>query len=433
MAKSKTHSDLVVAGEENAGARTVLGTATMAIHAGQHADPQTGAVVTPIYQCSTFAFQDADHGAALFAGRDQGYIYTRIGNPTVAALEENVAALEGGAGALVTASGMAAIGVTYLSLLSQGDHVVAGDALYGPSRILLEQHLSRLGIESTFVDTSDLDQVRQAIRSDTRMVYIETPANPTICLTDIAACARLAHSQDALLVVDNTFMSPVLQRPLELGADIVLHSMTKFLNGHADVVAGVVATRTPELLAHIRPLHVTLGAVMDPHQAWLVLRGIKTLPMRVRTAQANAQRLAAFLEEHPAVAWVRYPGLESHPQHELAKRQMEGPGALMSLELAGGLDAGMQLMNHVHVATLAVSLGGVETLVQHPASMTHAGLSADSRAAAGISDGLVRISVGCEDYADLEADFSQALAECSPRNTSGNSPEGNIQRKEIGL
>ena len=389
------------------------GIRTTAIHAGQHTDPVTGAVVTPIYQCSTFAFRDADHGADLFAGRADGYIYTRLANPTIDALQENVAALERGSGGLATSSGMAAMTITCMALLDAGAHVVSGNALYGPSRLLLENQFSRFGIQSTFVNTSDLEEVRQAMRPNTRMVYVETPANPTIKLTDIAGCARIAHEQDALLVVDNTFMSPVLQRPLEHGADVVLHSMTKFLNGHADVVAGMIVTNTDELLKRIRPVHVTMGAVQDPHQAYLVLRGIKTLPLRIMAAQRNASRLAEFLEHHPGVSWVRYPGLASHPQLDLVRKQMDGPGALMAMELAGGLEAGKRLMDSVNVATLAVSLGGIETLVQHPASMTHSGMPRQDRIAAEITDGLVRISVGCEDYDDLKNDFAQALGKAA--------------------
>ena len=386
-----------------------MGLATKAIHAGQHTDPGTGAIVTPIYQTSTFAFRNAQHGADLFGGRESGYIYTRIGNPTTEALEENVAALEGGAGGLATSSGMAAVFVTYMALLSSGDHVVCGEALYGPSRIMLETHLARFGVLSTFVDTSDLDAIAAAMQPNTRIVYVETPANPTIKITDLAGAAEIAHRHKALLVVDNTFMSPILQRPLEFGADVVVHSMTKFINGHADVVAGMIVTATAELRAKIRPVHTCFGATQDPHQAFLVLRGIKTLPMRVRAGQANSMRLAKRLEGHPNVAWVRYPGLESHPQFDLAGRQMDGPGSLMAFEVTGGYEAGKHMMDNVKVATLAVSLGGIETLIQHPASMTHAGLTQAARTESGISDGLVRLSVGCEDYEDLEPDIIQAL------------------------
>lgn len=391
---------------------TNQGQSTKAIHAGQHPDPLTGAVVPPIYQSSTFAFRDADHGAALFKGTEKGYIYTRIGNPTIDALQENVATLEGGAGGLATSSGLGAIFTVYIGLLSAGDHVLASEAQYGPSRLMLENHFSRFGVESTFIDTADLELARKSMKPNTKIIYVETPANPTINITDLKGMADLAHEFGALLVVDNTFMSPILQRPIELGADVVVHSMTKFINGHADVVAGMIVTATEELYKKLKPIHSTFGATMDPHQAYLVLRGIKTLPLRMKASQENAMKLARFLENHPAVAEVRYPGLESHPQYELAKRQMDGPGALMSFELKGGFDAGKHLMNSVKIATLAVSLGGIETLIQHPASMTHAGLSPEVRRASGISDGMVRYSVGCEDYEDLEADLAQGLEGC---------------------
>jgi methionine-gamma-lyase len=384
-------------------------TVTQAIHAGQYPDPATGAVAPPIFQTSTFAFDSCAQGAARFAGTEPGYIYTRMGNPTVARLEEAVTTLEGGAGGLATGSGMAALCTIVFAMLNQGEHVVGTSSVYGPSRVVIERDFSRFGVESTFVETSDLDQVRQAIRPTTRMIFVETPANPTIQLTDIAAVAELAHAAGAVMVVDNTFASPILQRPLGLGADIVMHSMTKFINGHTDVVGGMIVPGTPELLDRVRPVHYYLGACVDPHQAWLALRGFKTLGLRVLAAQENARRLAEHLEAHPKVEWVRYPGLESHPQHALAQRQMDGPGSLISFEVKGGIDAGAQLLNSVELMTLAVSLGGVETLIQHPSSMTHAAMAREQRLAAGITDGLVRMSVGCEDADDLIADIDQAL------------------------
>lgn len=387
-----------------------LGRSTQTIHAGQYPDPATLSVAPPIIQTSTFAFSDCDHGAELFAGGDDGWIYTRMGNPTIARLEEAVATLEGGAGALATSSGMAALNSILFAFLGTGAHVVGTSSVYGPSRVVIERDWSRFGVGSTFVDTSDPDEVRDALTPETRLVIVETPANPTIVLTDIAAVAEITHDHGALLVVDNTFASPALQRPLSLGADIVFHSMTKFINGHTDVVAGMVVAGTDELRARIRPSYMYLGATMDPHQAWLVLRGLKTLSMRVRTSQDNAQRVAAALEAHPKVEWVRYPGLASHPQHELAQRQMDGPGALISFEVAGGIEGGKRLLDNVRLMTLAVSLGGIETLIQHPSSMTHATMSRDNRLAAGITDGLVRLSVGCEDPDDLLDDLEQALA-----------------------
>jgi methionine-gamma-lyase len=384
------------------------GPMTRIIHAGQHVDPATGAVSTPIYQSSTFAFRDADHGAACFRG-EPGYKYTRLGNPTIEALEKNIATLEGGCGGLAAATGMAAVNMVYLAFLGQGTHVAATESLYGPSRMVLENEYPRFGVESTFIDTTNLDNLAKAVRPDTKLVYVETPANPTLKLADLKACAEIAHGVGALLVVDNTFASPHLQNPLALGADIVLHSMTKFINGHTDVVAGMVVAKDPEVYARLHKVHTNFGGTMDPHQAWLVLRGVKSLGLRMDRAQENAVKLAHWLEKHPKVAWVAYPGLESHPQYELGRRQMRGPGAVMSFGVKGGLEAGKTVINNVEVATLAVSLGGIETLIEHPASMTHAGIPEHERLAAGISDDLVRIAVGCEDYADLEADLARVL------------------------
>ena len=384
------------------------GMMTRIIHAGQHVDPQTGAVATPIYQTSTFAFRDADHGAACFGG-EPGYKYTRLGNPTTEALENNIAQLEGGCGGLGAASGMAAVNMVYLTLLGQGAHAVATESLYGPSRMILETEYPRFGVESTFVDTSDPENLAAAMRDETKLVYLETPANPTLKLADIAACAEIAHAKGALLTVDNTFASPYLQNPLELGADIVLHSMTKFINGHTDVVAGMVVAKDPDMLARLAKVHYNIGGTMDPHQAWLVLRGVKSLGLRMDRAQENAMKLAAFLENHPKVDWIRYPGLESHPQYALARKQMRGGGAVFSFGVKGGLEAGKTVINNVEVPTLAVSLGGIESLIEHPACMTPAGLPQAERLKADITDDLVRIAVGCESYEDLEADLVRVL------------------------
>lgn len=381
---------------------------TRLIHAGMPED-EHGSVVPPIYQTSTFAFKSAEHGARCFSGESDGYIYTRIGNPTVRAFEDCVAALEGGAGAIATSSGMAAATTGFLALLRSGDHVVSTDSVYGPSRVLLEKHLTRFGIASTFVDTSDIGAVRAVLRPQTRMVYVESPSNPMMQITDLGAVATLAHLSHALLVVDSTFASPYLQRPLELGADVVLHSVTKFINGHADMVGGVLAARDEVTLDSLRRTMTLTGCCMDPHQAFLAHRGLKTLALRIERAQASAAEIARWLEGRPEVAWVRYLGLASHPQHELARRQMSGFGTMISFELRGGIEAGRRLMDRVKLATLAVSLGGVETLVEHPASMTHACVPEAERRAAGISDGLVRYSVGIEDTRDLIADLDQAL------------------------
>jgi len=384
------------------------GMMTRIIHAGQHVDPQTGAVATPIYQTSTFAFRDADHGAACFAG-EPGYKYTRLGNPTIEALEDNIAELEHGCGGLAAASGMAAVNMVYLTFLGQGVHIVGTESLYGPSRTILENEYPRFGVESTFVDSSDPANVAAAMQPNTRLVYIETPANPNLKLTDIAACAEIAHDHGALLVADNTFASPYLQNPLDLGADVVLHSVTKFINGHTDVVGGIVVAKDPEVHARLKKVHYNMGGTMDPHQAWLVLRGVKSLGLRMDRAQENALKLAAYLERHDKVAWVAFPGLESHPQHALMKKQMRGPGAVFSFGVKGGYEAGKTVINNVEVATLAVSLGGIESLIEHPASMTHAGMTSEARAAVGIPDDLVRVAVGCETYEDLEADLARVL------------------------
>ena len=381
---------------------------TRLVHAGFHGDP-TGAVTVPIYQTSTFAFRSAEHGAALFGGADDGYIYTRLANPTIRALEDAVGELENGRRGIATSSGMGAVSILYMTLLGQGAHLVSTASVYGPSRLLVEKHLSRFGVEATFVDTTDVANVRKAMRPNTRLVYIETPSNPAMQVTDVRAVAEVAHAHGCPLAVDNTFASPYLQKPLDLGADISLHSVTKFINGHADIVGGIVVAKTEELEKRLRPMMIALGCNMDPHQAYLVYRGLKTLGLRIERAQQGALEIARWLEARPEVEWVRYIGLPSHPQHDLAKRQMSGFGTMISFELKGGVEAGRAVMDHVKLATLAVSLGGVETLVEHPASMTHAGMSREARLEAGISDGLVRYSTGIEDVEDLIADLEQAF------------------------
>lgn len=386
-----------------------LGINSRMIHAGEFDNP-LGSATVPIYQSSTFIFENADHGARCFSGEDDGYIYTRIGNPTIHALETLVADLEGGAEGIATSSGMAAVNTLYMALLSKGDHMISSAAVYGPSRVVMEQHWSRFGVESTYVNTSDVEAIKAAFKPNTRMLYIETPANPTMEITDLKACAALAHEHGALLVVDNTFSSPYLQRPLELGADAVFHSMTKFLNGHADIVAGMIVAKDKALGKKLRSMMVTMGCNMDPHQAFMVIRGVKTLGIRIERAQQSAMKIAQFLEAHPKVEWVKYPGLESHPQHQLAKEQMFGFGTMISFGLKGGFEAGKILMNSVELAILAVSLGGVETLIQHPASMTHSKMNPEDRLKAGITEGLVRYSVGIEDIDDLIEDLEQGLA-----------------------
>jgi methionine-gamma-lyase len=385
-----------------------LGFSSKLVHGGGFKD-KFGSVNVPIYQTSTFQFKSAEEGAKCFLGESDGYIYTRLGNPTINALEKIIAELEKGYGAIGTSSGMGAINTVYMALLSSGDHIVSSDAVYGPSRMVLEEHYSRFGVESTFVNTSNPDNIIKAIKSNTKVIYIETPANPTIEITDIKACSDIAKQYGITLVVDNTFSSPYLQRPIELGADVVVHSLTKFINGHADVVGGIIIAKDEKLFKKLAVMMKTLGCNMDPNQAFLVIRGLKTLAIRMDKAQENAMKIAVYLENHPKVEWVRYPGLNSHPQHYLAKKQMDGFGALISFGLKGGFCAGKKLMNNVKVAVLAVSLGGVETLIEHPASMTHSKVPAKDKIKAGITDGLVRYSAGIENAEDLIADLEQAL------------------------
>ena len=389
---------------------TGKGINTRVTHAGENPDSVHGSVGVPIYQTSTFKFRDADHGARCFNGEEKGYIYTRIGNPTVNTFEEAVTELEQGFGGIATATGMAAVTAIYMTYLGAGSHMVGTDAVYGSSRMVMENDFSRFGVEYSFVDTANLDEVRKAMRPNTKLLYIETPANPTIKLTDIAACAQIAHEHGAVLVVDNTFMSPVLQNPLKLGADVVLHSTTKYINGHTDVVGGVLIAKNEAEFARIKAVINNTGGTMDPHQSWLVLRGMRTLSLRVKRGEENAQKLAEYLEAHSKIEWVRYPGLPSHPQHDLAKRQMKGFGSMISFEVRGGVESGKTVLSNVKIPQLAVSLGGYESLIQHPASMTHHNIPEAERVEAGITDGLMRFAVGTEDLADLQADIEQALA-----------------------
>jgi methionine-gamma-lyase len=378
------------------------------VHAG-HFDDEYGSAMVPIYQTSTFRFRDADQGAACFAGKDKGYIYTRIANPTIKALEDNISQLERGYGGIATSSGMAAATTLYIALLGQNQHIISTDAIYGPARGVIENHFSRFGVHYSYIDTSEPENIIKAIRKDSKVLYIETPANPTMNLTDLRKCSEIAREYGLILVVDNTFCSPYLQNPLSFGADIVFHSVTKFINGHADIVGGIIVTKTEELYKKIRPVMVSMGCCMDPHQAYMVLRGVKTLSIRIERAQQNAMEIARFLLNHTKIAWVKYPGLDSHPQYELAKKQMRGFGSMLSFGLKGGFEAGKKLMNSVKLSTLAVSLGGVETLIQHPASMTHASIPQNEKLKAGITDDLVRYSVGIENINDIITDLQQAL------------------------
>lgn len=388
---------------------------TKLVHSGEIVD-EFGSAVTPIYQTSTFAFPNVETGADRFKGKDNGHIYTRLSNPTIQALEDKIADLENGLGAVALASGMAAITTAYVSFLKQGDHMISSNSVYGPSRAVMESIFADFGVESTYVDTSKLENIIDAIKPNTKLLYLETPANPTMSLTDLQEAAKLAKLNNLISVVDNTFCSPYLQKPLDLGIDVVLHSLTKFINGHADIVGGCLVAKDENILKKMRMTMVMMGGNMDPHQAFLTSRGVKTLSLRMDKAQDNAMKIATWLEQHAQVTWVNYPGLASFKQKDLAVKQMAGFGAMMSFGVKGGIDAGITMMNNVKLALLAVSLGGVETLIQHPASMTHAGISKEARAEAHISDDMVRFSVGIENVEDIIEYLDQALAEVAKLN-----------------
>jgi cystathionine beta-lyase/cystathionine gamma-synthase len=377
-----------------------MGFSTDAIHIGQEPDPATGAIIVPIYQTSTYVQEKL--------GKHKGYEYSRTANPTRVALERNLARLEGGQFGFAFASGMAAIN-TVLMLFKSGDHVVAGRNLYGGTFRLFERVLKDFDFHFTYVDTRRAESIEQAIRENTRLLFLETPTNPIMEITDIAAASELAHRHGLLVAVDNTFMSPYLQRPIELGADIVIHSTTKYLNGHSDGVGGAVVMSDQALADRLKFLQNAAGAVLGPMDSWLILRGVKTLAVRMRQHSQNGMAVAKFLDGHPKVNLVHYPGLPSHPQYELGRKQMSGPGGMLSFE-TGSLEKAKTVLNAVRLCSLAESLGGVETLISHPATMTHASVPPEERQQLGITDGLVRISVGIEDVEDLIADLDQALA-----------------------
>ena len=383
--------------------------ATICVHGSGGADPTTGAVAAPIYQSSTFAFHTAQEGAQIFAGEREGYVYTRLGNPTQSALEREMAFLEGGEAALAFASGMAAISTAVLAIVSPGESVVSSRTLYGGTHKLFKELFARLGLEILDVEGTEVANFERAVRSDTKLIYIETPSNPTLSLVDIAAAAEIAHAHGALLMVDNTFATPYYQSPIALGADIVMHSATKYIGGHGDTIGGIIVGRK-ELLDFIRKEVLRdLGGCISPFNAWLLLRGLKTLPLRMERHMFNAMRVAKYLSFHPKVARVWYPGLSTHPQHELACKQMSGFGGMVAFELKGGRCAGERMMNSAKLMTLAVSLGDVDTLIEHPATMTHATYSAEELAKIGISEGMVRLSVGIEDISDLIDELSESL------------------------
>jgi len=372
---------------------------TICLHAGQEPDPTTGAIITPIYQTSTYVQEEL--------GRHKGYEYGRTQNPTRLALERNLAAIERGKAGFAFASGMAAIGAI-ATMLKAGDHVVVSDNTYGGTFRLFDKVLTRYDLTFTYVDTSRLDDVERAMTAATRMLFVETPTNPVMRITDLRAAADLAHHHNARLVVDNTFASPYIQRPIEFGADLVTHSTTKYLNGHSDSIGGIVIAVREDDIDWLRFVQNAEGAILSPFDSWLVLRGTKTLALRMQQHNANGMALAEFVAAHPKVKRVYYPGLPTHPQHALAKKQMNGFGGMLAFDL-GSFEAARRLLNAVRLHALAESLGGVETLISHPATMTHASVPAERRAAIGITDGLVRISAGVEDIDDLKEDLAQAL------------------------
>ena len=386
------------------------GFGTKAIHGGSKKD-QYGALATPIHQTATFIFDNAEQGGNRFALKEEGYIYTRLGNPTNTVLEEKLAILEGGEACMSMGSGIGAISSVMWTALKAGDHVVSAKTIYGCTYAYLNHGISRYGVEVTFVDASDPENIRKAMRENTKVVFLETPANPTLVITDIDAISKIAHENEGcIVVVDNTFSTPYIQRPIELGADVVVHSGTKFLNGHGDVIAGF-AIGTKEFIDQVRLFGVKdmTGSCLSPFDAYLIIRGMKTLEIRMDRHCENAMKVAEFLESHPAVDKVHFPGLKSFPQYDLARKQMSLPGAVIAFEIKGGVEEGITVMNSVEMCKLAVSLGDPETLVEHPASMTHSPYSPEERLEAGISDGLIRVAVGLENAQDIISDLNQAL------------------------
>lgn len=383
--------------------------ATRAVHAGYKSN-EYGALATPIYQTSTFVFESAEQGGRRFALEEEGYIYTRLGNPTCTQVEDKLASLENAEAAVAMSSGMGAITSVIWALVSAGDHIIAAKTLYGCTFAYMNHGLTKFGVEVDFVDTSDPENVRRAMKSNTKIIYLESPANPNMLLTDINEISNIAHEKDCIVMVDNTYCTPFIQRPLDLGADVVVHSATKYLNGHGDVIAGFAAGKK-SIIDEVRLVGIKdmTGSVLSPFDAYLINRGMKTLEVRMEKHCSNAQKAAEFLEGHPAIEWIGYPGLKSFPQYELAKKQMSLPGAMIAFEVKGGLEAGRILMNSLELCSLAVSLGDTETLIQHPASMTHSPYTPEERALSGISEGLVRLSIGLEHPDDIIDDLKQAL------------------------
>lgn len=391
---------------------------TQCIHAGKVQDAQFGSLATPLFQTSTFIFENAEQGAARFAGEAEGYIYTRLGNPTTRELELKVAALEGMADAAATATGMGAVAAATMAFLSHGDHLIASKAIYGCSFALFNHQFARYGIEVSFVDMTDHQAVKAALRPNTKMLFAETPINPNLVVLDLAFIGDFCRKHQLISVIDNTFLTPLLQRPADFGIDIIIHSATKYLNGHGDVVAGIIVSDVERITTIKLTTLKDMGATISPHDAWLIIRGLKTLSVRMERHCANAQKVAEYLATHPAVAQVFYPGLPSHPGHRFIGTQMKAAGGVLAFELNGSLDDGRFFINQCQLLSLAVSLGDAESLIQHPASMTHSPYTAEERRAAGISDGLIRISVGLEHVDDIIADLEQALVKMLEQQSS---------------
>lgn len=383
--------------------------ATQVIHGG-HEREAFGALVTPLYQSATFVFESAQQGGERFAGNEQGYIYTRLGNPTTAELERKMAILEGAEAAAATASGMGAVSAALLANLQMGDHLVASNAVYGCTYALMTTQFARFGIEVSLVDFSSEAEIEAAIKSNTKVIFCETPVNPHLQVFDLASIANIAKRHQLVSIVDNTFMTPLLQRPLDFGIDLVVHSATKYLNGHGDVIAGIVCGSEEQLHKVKYEILKDIGAVISPHDAWLILRGLKTLDVRLQRHCDSAQRVAEFLAEHPSITRVYYPGLKSHQGHKFIGQQMKRAGGVIAFELAANLEEAMAFVGYLKLFSIAVSLGDAESLIQHPASMTHSPYTPEARAAAGIGDNLLRISIGLEDCDDIIADLNQALA-----------------------
>lgn len=383
--------------------------ATQVIHGG-HEREAFGALVTPLYQSATFVFESAQQGGERFAGNEPGYIYTRLGNPTTAELERKMAILEGAEAAAATASGMGAVSAALLANLQMGDHLVASNAVYGCTFALMTSQFARFGIEVSLVDFSSAAEIEAAIKSNTKVIFCETPVNPHLQVFDLAAIATIAKRHKLVSIVDNTFMTPLLQRPLDFGIDMVIHSATKYLNGHGDVIAGIVCGSDEQIHRVKYEILKDIGAVISPHDAWLILRGLKTLDVRLQRHCDSAQRVAEFLAEHPSITCVYYPGLASHQGHKFMGKQMKRAGGVIAFELAANLEEAMAFVGYLKLFSIAVSLGDAESLIQHPASMTHSPYTPEARAAAGIGDNLLRISIGLEDCDDIIGDLNQALA-----------------------